>query len=118
MRVKSPRRSRHNKFLTLAKGYRGARHRWYRKAKEAVVKAGQYAFAGRKLRKRDMRSTWIVRINGLLKTHGLKYSTFMAGLKKANIAIDRKILAQLAATQPEIFTQIAKTAGFTFTTPK
>lgn len=112
MRVKSPRRQRHNKFLNLAKGYRGARHRWVRLAKEAVVKAGQYAFAGRKLRKRDLRSTWITRINGLLKTHDLQYSKFVAALKKSKIEIDRKILSELATNQPQVFLEIAKTAGF------
>lgn len=112
MRVKSPRRQRHNKYLKLAAGYHGARHRWYRKAKEAVVKAGQYAFAGRKLRKRDLRSTWISRINSQLKAHGLQYSKFMAGLKNAKIDLNRQVLSELATNQPEVFLEIAKTAGF------
>lgn len=117
MRVKSPRHARHKKFLELAKGYHGARHRWYRKAKEAVVKAGEYAFAGRKLKKRDLRRTWITRINGALKSHGLKYSAFISALAKNKIMLDRKILSDLAATQPKVFLEIVKSAGLALPKP-
>jgi large subunit ribosomal protein L20 len=113
MRVKSPRRQRHNKILNLAKGYRMTRHRLYKVAHEAVIHAGQYAFAGRKLRKRDMRRTWIVRINASLDSMGISYSKFMTALKKANIEIDRKVLSDLATRQPEAFKEIVKSAGFT-----
>ena len=106
MRVKSPRLHRHKKVLKLAKGYRMARHKWYRVAKEAVVHAGQYAFAGRRLRRRDLRSTWITRINATLRTLDTTYSQFISGLKKANIQIDRKILADLAVKEPRVFAQI------------
>lgn len=113
MRVKSPRRQRHNKVLNLAKGYRMSRSRWYKTAREAVMHAGQYAFAGRHLRRRDLRQVWIVRMNSALRELGTNYSRFIPALKKANIQIDRKILADLAARQPNVFAEIAKTAGFT-----
>lgn len=113
MRVKSPRRQRHNKLLAKAKGYRMARRKWYRVASEAVLHAGQYAFAGRHLRRRDLRSTWITRLNIQLRTLGLTYSTFMSALKKANITVDRKIMADLSVRQPEVIKSIAQKAGFT-----
>lgn len=102
MRVKSPRRQRHNKIMKLAKGYRMARGKHYKAAREAVLHAGQYAYAGRRLRRRDKRSEWITQINAAL-THislesnqpKLSYSKFIAALKGKNITIDRKILAQL-----------------------
>src|SRR3990172_6293784 len=106
MRVKSPRRARHNKILKLASGYRMTRHRLYKVAHEAVIHAGQYAYAGRKLKKRDLRATWILRINAALRGLGLTYSRFIPSLKKANIQIDRKILAELAARQPNVFSAI------------
>lgn len=112
MRVKSPRRSRHNKVLKLAKGYRMTKHRLYKVAHEAVVHAGQYAFAGRKLKKRNLRSLWIVRINAALRRLGVKYSDFIAGLNKSSIQLDRKILSELAAKEPQTFAEIVKTAGF------
>lgn len=83
-----------------------ARHRLYKVAKEAVTHAGQYAFAGRRLRRRDLRSTWIIRLNAAVRTFGLSYSKFIAGLKKANITVDRKILADLAVRHPQVFEQI------------
>lgn len=106
MRVKSPRRQRHNKVLKLARGYRMTRHKLYKVAHEAVVHAGHYAYAGRKLRKRDMRRTWIVRINAALRGLGLSYSKFIAAYTKSGIKIDRKILADLAVRQPKVFEQI------------
>lgn len=106
MRVKSPRRQRHNKVLSQAKGYRMTKHRLYRVAREATIHAGQYAFAGRHLRRRDLRSLWIVRLNAAVRSLGLTYSKFIAGLKKANIQIDRKIMADLAIRQPKVFASI------------
>jgi large subunit ribosomal protein L20 len=113
MRVKSPRRQRHNKVLALAKGYRMSRHRWYKVARESVIHAGQYAFAGRKLRRRDLRATWIVRINGSLESLGISYSAFIDALKKHNIQVDRKILSELVTHEPKAFIEIVKSAGFT-----
>jgi large subunit ribosomal protein L20 len=113
MRVKSPRRQRHNKILGLAKGYRMTKNRLYKVAHEAVVHAGQYAFAGRKLKRRDLRSLWIVRINAALSQLGIKYSVFISALKKSKIELDRKILSELATNHPEVFKQVVKTAGFT-----
>jgi large subunit ribosomal protein L20 len=113
MRVKSPRRQRHNKILKLAKGYRMTRHRLYKVAHEAVVHAGQYAFAGRKLKKRDLRRTWIIRINAALDGMGISYSQFIPALKKSNILIDRKVLSDLATRQPEAFKAVVTAAGFT-----
>ena len=106
MRVKSPRLHRHKKVLEMAKGYRMARHRLYKVAREATVHAGQYAFAGRHLRLRDLRSLWILRINAALRELGLTYSKFIPALKKAGIQIDRKILADLAVRQPQVFKSI------------
>lgn len=111
MRVKSPRLHRHKKVLKLAKGYRMTRHRLYKVAREAVLHAGQYAYIGRKLKKRDLRSVWILRINAALRSLDLTYSRFIPALKKARIEIDRKILADLASRYPQAFTQIVKTAG-------
>ncbi len=113
MRVKSPRRQRHNKILNQAKGYRMTKNRLYKVAHEAVVHAGQYAFAGRHLRRRDLRGLWIVRLNAALRELGISYSKFIPALKKANIQLDRKILADLAVRQPTVFAQVVKTAGFT-----
>ncbi len=106
MRVKSPRRQRHNKILKLASGYRMTKNRLYKVAHEAVVHAGQYAFAGRKLKRRDLRSLWIVRLNAALRSFGISYSKFIPAMKKAHIELDRRILADLAVRQPEVFKQI------------
>jgi large subunit ribosomal protein L20 len=94
------RRRRHKKLLARTKGFRGANTRLYKRAKEADLHAGQYAYIGRKLRKRDMRSLWIVRISAALKTigDGLNYSRFIQMMKKANVSLDRKVLADIAAT--------------------
>lgn len=106
MRVKSPRRQRHNKVLKLAAGYRMARHRRYKVAREAVVHAGQHAFSGRHLKRRDLRRLWILRLNAALRSLGITYSQFIPALKKAKIEIDRKILSDLAVRQPEVFKAI------------
>lgn len=113
MRVKSPRRQRHNKVLKLAKGYRMTKNRLYKVAHEATIHAGQYAFAGRHLRRRDLRSTWIIRLNAALRVLGVTYSKFIPALKKANINLDRKVLSELATHQPETLKEIVKKAGFT-----
>ena len=98
---------RHKKVLKQAKGYYGARSRVYRVAKQAVIKAGQYAYRDRKVKKRDFRRLWIMRINAAARLHEMTYSQFINGLKKAQIEIDRKILADLAVMNPEAFAQIA-----------
>lgn len=103
-------RQRRKKRLKMAKGYWGGRHRLFRTATEAVDKAGQYAYRDRRRRKRDFRRLWIVRINAAASSHGLSYSTFMAGLKKAGIGLDRKVLADMAITDPQGFAKIAETA--------
>ena len=110
MRVKTgfTRRRRHKKILKLAKGYRMTRSRLYKVAHEAVLHAGQYAYIGRKLRKRDFRKLWIQRINAAVRQHGLSYSKFVSLLKKAKIGLNRKILAHLAATEPKTFEAIVK----------
>ena len=94
------------KLLNLTKGYRGTKSRLVRVAKEASLHAGQYAFHGRKLRKRDNRALWIVRIGEAVKKEGLSYSVFMNKLKKANIQLDRKILSELVVEDPETFKKI------------
>lgn len=99
-------RRRHKKVLKLAKGYWMTRHKQFRKAKEAVLHAGEYAFAGRKLKKRDFRSLWIVRLNAAVRSLGLSYSTFINMLKKKNVGLDRKILAQIAVEHPKVFKNI------------
>jgi large subunit ribosomal protein L20 len=112
MRVKSPRRQHHNTVLDLAKGYRMTKNRLYKVAHEAVVHAGQYAFAGRRIRRRDFRVLWINRINASLKNQGVRYSDFINALKKSSIQLDRKILSELATNQPNVFANIVKAAGF------
>ena len=101
---------RHKKILKLAKGYYGARSRVYRVAKQAVIKAGQYAYRDRKVCKRMFRRLWIVRINAAARPHGLSYSRFMNGLKKANISIDRKVLSDLAVFDKGTFAKLAEQA--------
>lgn len=99
-------RARHKKVLKKAKGYYGARSRVFRTAKQAVIKAGQYAYQGRKQRKRQFRSLWIIRINAAVRKHEMSYSKFIAGLKLAKIEIDRKILADLAVHDKNAFAAI------------
>ncbi|MFN5745680.1 MAG: 50S ribosomal protein L20 [Methylococcaceae bacterium] len=103
-------RARHKKVLKQAKGYYGARSRVYRVAKQAVIKAGQYAYRDRRQRKRQFRSLWIVRINAAARECGLSYSRFMDGLKKASVEIDRKVLADIAVRDKEAFAALAKIA--------
>jgi large subunit ribosomal protein L20 len=99
-------RARHKKILALAKGYRGRRKNVYRVAKQAVMKAGQYAYRDRRAKKREFRRLWIARINAASRALGLTYSRFMAGLKKAQIEVDRKVLADLAVHDPAAFGSI------------
>src|ERR671916_1832605 len=98
---------RRKKILKLAKGYRGTKSKLYRSAKESVERALNFAYTGRKLKKRDFRSLWIVRIGAAARLNGLNYSQFMHGLKVAGIELDRKVLADLAANSPEAFTELA-----------
>ena len=103
-------RARHKKVLALAKGYRDRRKNVYRVAKQAVMKAGQYAYRDRRQRKRQFRQLWIVRINAGARENGLSYSKFMNGLKKAAIEIDRKVLADLAVFEKAAFAQLVEKA--------
>lgn len=100
-------KARHKKIMKKAKGYYGARSRVFRVAKQAVIKAACYAYRDRKQRKRQFRALWIVRINAQARCHGLSYSGFMSGLKKANITMDRKVLADLAIHDKAAFEQLA-----------
>jgi large subunit ribosomal protein L20 len=100
--------ARHKKILALAKGYRGRRKNVYRIAKQAVMKAGQYAYRDRRTRKRVFRALWIARINAASRGLGITYSKFMAGLKKANIDLDRKVLADMAVNDPAAFGSIVE----------
>ncbi|MBI4153692.1 50S ribosomal protein L20 [Candidatus Woesebacteria bacterium] len=106
MRVKSITARKHRKIKKLAKGFGQARRKRVKAAKEALVHAGAYAYHGRKLRKRDLRALWITRINAATRAEGMSYSRFMANLKKANIEIDRKILADIAVNDPATFKAI------------
>ncbi len=101
-------KARHKKILKAAKVYNGARSRCYRTAKQAVIKAAQYAYRDRKQRKREFRALWIVRINAAARLHELSYSRFMSGLKKAGIEMDRKILADIAVNDPAAFAKLAE----------
>lgn len=103
-------RRRHKKVLKLAKGYYGARSRVFRVAKQAVIKAGQYAYRDRRQRKRQFRALWIARINAAARQNGLSYSRFIAGLKQAGIEIDRKVLADLAVHEKAAFAAIVEKA--------
>ena len=103
-------KARHKKVLRQAKGFRGARSRTYKVAKQAVMRAGQYAYRDRRVKKRVFRSLWIVRINAAARDNGLTYSQLIAGLKKANIDLDRKVLASLAVKDKEAFSLIAEQA--------
>jgi large subunit ribosomal protein L20 len=103
-------RKRRNKMLKLAKGYCGAKSKHFKMAKEQVMKSGNYAFAGRKLKKRDFRSLWITRISAQAKVCGMNYSTLMHGLKLAGIDLNRKMLAEIAVADKEAFAAIAEKA--------
>ena len=99
--------AKRKKILALAKGYYGTKSKLYRQAKESVERALNFAYTGRKLKKRDFRRLWIVRINAACRLNGMKYSQFMHGLKVAQIELDRKVLADLAVKQPESFAVLA-----------
>src|SRR5882672_5350858 len=101
---------RRKKILKLAKGYRGTKSKLYRSAKESVERGLNFAYTGRKLKKRDFRSLWIVRIGAAARINGLNYSQFMHGLKVAGIELDRKVLAELAVHPPETFAQVVAQA--------
>ena len=103
-------RKRRNKTLKLAKGYWGGKSRLFKTAKEAVMKSGQYAYIGRKHKKRDFRRLWITRISAACKANGMNYSTFMNGLKKANIGLNRKMLSEIAINDAAGFTALAEKA--------
>ena len=103
-------RKRRNKVLKLAKGYWGAKSKHFKMAKEQVMKSGQYAYIGRRLKKRDFRQLWITRISAGCKMNGMNYSTFMNGLTKANVQIDRKMLAELAVNDKAAFAQLVELA--------
>ncbi len=103
-------RRRHKKVLNQAKGYYGARSRVFRVAKQAVIKAGQYAYRDRKQKKRVFRALWITRINAQARSNGITYSRMIAGLKKASIMIDRRVLADLAVNDKDAFAAIAEEA--------
>ena len=101
---------RRAKTLKLAKGYYGAKSKHFRMAKQAVMKSGNYAFVGRKQKKRQFRNLWICRINNAVRPLGMNYSTFMAGLKKAGIELNRKMLSEMAIHDPASFTALVETA--------
>lgn len=103
-------RKRHKRILKLAKGYFGAKSKQFRTAKQAVMKSLNYAYTGRKLKKRDFRKLWITRINAAARIYGLSYSKFMNGLKKAGIVINRKMLADLAVNDLNAFAKLTETA--------
>ena len=103
-------RARRNKVLKLAKGYWGSKSKHFKMAKQAVMKSGNYAFAGRKMKKRDFRSLWITRISAQAKVNGMNYSTFMHGLKLAGINLNRKMLAELAVSDKDAFAALVEKA--------
>jgi len=103
-------RKRRKKVLKLAKGYFGGKSRLFRTAKEAVMKSGQYAYIGRKQKKRDFRRLWITRISAGCRANGVNYSTFMNGLKKAGIELNRKMLSEIAIADPAAFTELVSKA--------
>ncbi|HIT62795.1 MAG TPA: 50S ribosomal protein L20 [Candidatus Caccovivens faecavium] len=98
------------KILKSAKGYFGAKSKLYRTAREQVMKSGQYAYIGRKQKKRDFRALWITRINAGCRQNDISYSRFISGLKKANVALNRKVLADIAVREPETFAKLVETA--------
>ncbi len=103
-------RKRHKRVLKLAKGYRGAKSKLFRTAKQAVMKSLSYAYIGRKQKKRDFRKIWITRISAACKLNGINYSQFMNGLKKAEINMNRKMLSEIAIADPEAFTALVEQA--------
>lgn len=111
-RVKTARttRARHKKVLKRAKGYYGAKHYRFRMAKQAVMKSGAYAYVGRKDKKSNFRKLWIARINAAARMNGMTYSNLVNGLKKANVVINRKMLAEMAVSDPVAFTKVVEIA--------
>mgnify|MGYP000492496070 FL=1 len=103
-------RKRRKRVLKLAKGYRGAKSKLFRTAKQAVMKSLVYSYTGRKLRKRDFRKLWITRISAAAKMNGINYSRFMNGLKKANIDMNRKMLSEIAIADPKAFAELVEKA--------
>ena len=103
-------RKRRNKVLKAAKGYWGAKSKHFKMAKQAILKSGNYAFAGRKMKKRDVRRLWIARISAQAKVNGMNYSTFMHGLKKAGITMNRKVLSEMAINDAAAFTALVEAA--------
>lgn len=104
------RKRRIKKILKRAKGFRAGRHKLQRAAREAVMRAGRYGYFGRKIKKRDYRGMWIVRINAACEQRGLPYHRFINGLRKANVALNRKALAELALSEPKAFDELVETA--------
>lgn len=103
-------RARRKRILKSAKGYYGARSRTFKVAKQAVIRAGQYAYRDRRQRKRQFRQLWIIRINAAVREHGLSYSRFISGLKSAGIEVDRKVLADIAVHEKEVFATLVEKA--------
>ena len=103
-------RKRRNKILKMAKGYWGSKSKHFKMANQAVMKSGVYAYTGRKLKKRDFRQLWITRINAACKMNGMNYSTFMNGLKKSGIELNRKMLSEMAIHDPKSFSALVETA--------
>ena len=103
-------RKRRKKTLKMAKGYFGAKSKRFKMAKQAVMKSGNYAYIGRKQKKRDFRRLWITRISAACKLNGMNYSTFIDGLKKANVGLNRKMLSEIAISDPAAFTSLCETA--------
>ena len=103
-------RRRRKKVLKLAKGYFGAKSKLYRTAREQVMKSGQYAYIGRKQKKRDFRALWITRINAACRLNNISYSRFISGLKKANVSLNRKVLADMAVREPAAFSNLVEVA--------
>ena len=103
-------RKRRNKVLKMAKGYYGSKHSLFKTAKQAVMKSGNYAYIGRKQKKRDFRRLWITRISAACKANGTNYSTFMNGLKKAGVTLNRKMLSEIAIADPAAFTALVEKA--------
>lgn len=103
-------RNKHKKFLKLAKGMQHARRRSFRLAKQGVIRALQYAYRDRRNKKRDLRGTWITRINAAARENGTTYAVLVSSMKKAGIELDRKVLAELAANEPKAFAEVVKTA--------
>ena len=103
-------RKRRKKTLKLAKGYYGSKSKHFKMAKQQVMKSGNYAFAGRKMKKREFRNLWITRINNAVRAQGMNYSSFMNGLKKSGIELNRKMLSEMAINDPASFTALVETA--------